>query len=119
MHWDDFKEIIGYILAGLVAMIAWLGKREVNRLDAQNADHETRLRKIEDLAANIMTAPQVMALYAEQREDHREKFKELRQDHKELRVELTNRIDKQSEKLDLLVNRLVDRKPNEREGDPK
>ena len=117
MHWDEVKEVIGWLLAGLIAMIAWLGKREVKRIDDNMADHELRLRKIEDLAANIMTAPQVMALYAEQREDHREKFKELRQDHKELRAELTARIDKQSEKLDLLVSKLVNREPNEREGD--
>lgn len=110
MHLDDLKELIGYILAGLVGMVAWLGKREVSRLDTQHKDHEDRIRKIEDLAGNLMTAPQVMALYAEQREDHREKFKELRQDHKELRIEIAG-------KLDYVINRLDNRAKNERADD--
>lgn len=110
MHLDDLKELIGYILAGLVGMVAWLGKREVSRLDSLNKDHEERIRKIEDLAINLMTAPQVMALYAEQREDHREKFRELRQDYKELRAEIGS-------KLDYVVNRLDHRPKNERETD--
>ena len=117
MHWDEIRNVIGYILAGLIAMIAWLGKREIKRLDDNLADHELRMRRIEDVASKIMTEPQVMAIYSEQRKDNREKFSELRQDHKELRIELSNRIDKQSEKLDLIIARIVNREPNERRGD--
>lgn len=114
---DDLKAIVGYVLAGLVAIVAWFGKREVKRLDEQHADHDKRLNKLEDVVSNIMTAPQVLALYAEQREDAREKFKEMRQDHKELRAELAGRIDNQTTKIDRILERIENRKKNERAED--
>jgi len=100
---DELKAIIGYILAGLVAMVAWLGKREVRRLDDKQADHEARLRIIENFSSDIMKREDVLALYSEQREDNREKFKELREDHKDLRADLTGRIEKQDKKLDRIL----------------
>lgn len=118
MNFDDLKEIFGYLIAGLVAIVAWFGKREINRLDEDRADHEERIRKIEDLTSQIMTGPQVMALYAEQREDHREKFKELRLDLKEQKAELAARLEQQSAKIDKIFEKVVKRLPNERENDP-
>lgn len=126
MHVEDAKAVIGYILAGLVALVAWLGKREVRRLDAQHGDHENRIRDIEKLASQIMTGPQVLALYSEQKEEFREKFRELRQDHKDLRQDIsaevreqTAEIRAQNAKIDLLIARVVNREPNERSSDRK
>lgn len=101
-----YGELFGYILAGMVGLIAWLGKREVSRLDTQHADHEDRLRAIEKLSGDIMKREDVLAIYHEQREDNREKFNELRQDHKDLRVDI-------NAKLDILL----DRQKNQRHDD--
>lgn len=117
MHIGDLKEIIGYILAGLVALVAWLGKREVKRLDDQHADHEARLRMMEEMARDIMKRPDVLALFSEQKEDHRQKVDHLREDHKELKQEISSRFDAQESKIDLLIRNLVNRPQNQRDGD--
>lgn len=108
--WPDVKHIIEYMLMGLVALVSWLGQRAVKRIDSTQQDHEARLRAIESLAADIMKRPDVLALYAEQKEELRAKVKELREDHKDLRIE-TNK------KLDYIINRLDSRQHNERRDD--
>lgn len=114
MSGDDFKDALawafGLFVSVLVSLVAWLGKRSVRRLDEQHADHEQRIREIEKLAGDIMKRPDVLALYADQKEEFREKFKELRQDHKELRNETAS-------KLDYIINRLDNRAKNERVDD--
>lgn len=126
MNPDEIKAAAGYILAGLVTLVAWLGKREVKRLDFQHEDHEKRLRKIEELTSQIMTGPQVLALYSEQKEEFREKFRELRQDHRELRQEITDQVRQQiaetraqNAKIDVIIAKIVNREQNERASDSK
>ena len=101
-----YGELFGYVLAGMVGLIAWLGKREVTRLDTQHADHEDRIRAFEKMAGDIMKREDVLAIYHEQREDNREKFNELRQDHKELRADL-------NAKLDILLSRQKSQRPDD------
>lgn len=119
MHISDIKEIIGYILAALVGLVAWMGKREVKRLDDNLADHEARIRITEEAMRDIMKRPDVLALFSEQKEDHREKIRELREDHKDLKSEIGKRFDSQEQKIDLIINKIVNREPNERGGDRK
>lgn len=104
------KWLVGILAAVAVTIIGFLGKRAVSRLDDDMKALDERVTDLETLKANIMMRPDVLALYADQKEEFREKFKELRQDHKDLRNEI-------SAKLDYVINRLDNRQQNERSTD--
>lgn len=113
MH-ADFQEIVKWVVGTFItvtmAVIGFLGKRAVSRIDDDMKELDERVTELETLKANIMMRPDVLALYADQKEEFREKFKELRQDHKDLRNEI-------SAKLDYVINRLDHRPQNERSTD--
>ena len=117
MEYNDIKQFIGWIVAGLIGLVTWFSRREIKRIDDRGSDHEMRLRMLEEMSKDIMKRPDVLALYQEQREDNREKFKELRQDHLLLRQDLTARIDSQDKKLDRILDRVENRSKSERQGD--
>ena len=113
----DLDNIIPW-LAGLVAgLIGFLGRRAIKTVDDKADDHEGRIRKLEDTTANLMTAPQVIALYQEQREDYRIKMTEMREDQREFKRELSDKMNTQTEMITRIYEHIAKRQKNEREGD--
>lgn len=109
MHVDP-AEIVKWILGAVASIMGFLLHRTVQRHDEDMTEIRRRVSDIEALKEQIMLRPDVLALYADQKEEFREKVKELRQDHKDLKEEI-------SRKLDYVINRLDNRPRNERQGD--
>lgn len=117
MDFNDIKQFIGWVVAGLIGLVMWFSRREIKRIDDRSADHEMRIRMTEEALKDIMKRPDVLALYQEQKEESREKFRDLKQDHLLLRQDLTSRIESQDKKLDKILDRIENRSHNERSGD--
>ena len=100
--------IFGMLATIVVSIIGFLGKRSFDRIDDDMKDLDGRISRIERL--DIMMRPDVLALYADQKEELRQRVRELREDQKALREEL-------SRKLDYVISRIDHSQHNEREGD--
>jgi hypothetical protein len=107
----DLAEIIKWLFAAFVSLVGALLHRTVKRHDEDMKALADRVSAMETLKKDIMLRPDVLALYADQKEEFREKVKELRQDHKDLREEI-------GKKLDYVITRLDHRAKNERAEDP-
>jgi hypothetical protein len=46
---DEIKELLHWILGGFVALLAWLGKRQINRIDAIEREFVSRRELSEHL----------------------------------------------------------------------
>jgi hypothetical protein len=106
----DLAEIIKWLFAAFVSLVGALLHRTVKRHDEDMKALADRVSAMETLKKDIMLRPDVLALYADQKEEFREKVKELRQDHKDLREEI-------GKKLDYVITRLDHRAKNERADD--
>lgn len=106
----DLAEIIKWLFAAFVSLVGALLHRTVKRHDEDMKALADRVSAMETLKKDIMLRPDVLALYADQKEEFREKVKELRQDHKDLREEI-------GKKLDYVITRLDHRAKNERTDD--
>jgi hypothetical protein len=104
------KWLAGIAASALVAVLGYFGSRTVTRIDEDMKNLDQRVTDLESLKASIMLRPDVLALYADQKEEFREKFKELRDANKDLRDEI-------GKKLDYVINRLDHRAKNERADD--
>lgn len=106
----DLAEIIKWAFAAFASIVGALLHRTVKRHDDDMKALKDRVSDLESLKDKIMLRPDVLALYADQKEEFREKVKELRQDHKDLRDEI-------GKKLDYVISRLDNRPQNERKTD--
>jgi hypothetical protein len=71
---SDAKTVVLWLLGALMAMLTWLGKRQINRIDRLEATSVTR----EDLAKTL----------AQMREDRLQMHEDRLQMHRENREEL-------------------------------
>ena len=115
MPLDEIEQIFGWVLALLLGLVTWLGKRAVNRMDRDISTLETRVEKIE--GKDIMERPDVLTLYREQKEDMRVGFEQLRREQTEANARVESHLAQLSTQLNDIRNYLINRQRNERHDD--
>ena len=88
----EAKEIALVIISAIVALFGWFFNRSVKRVDSDIEGLGRRISELEAMKADIMLRPDVLALYSDQKEEFRQKFQELREDHRELRREVVGQL---------------------------
>lgn len=126
---EEAKALGGWVIAGLLSIVAFFLKRAIKGIESDIADNEERIAALEK---EMMTKAEVKALYEAQKEELKSSVQQLREDQKELRKDLVDSIkdvrtdqkDLRKEMMDSLnrindsINTLITRPRNQRKNDP-
>lgn len=84
------KEVILSLVGLLLALLGWLGRRSVNRLDDDIRSLDSRIKQFE--SKDIMERPDVLTMYREQKHDMRAGFADLRSEQKDNAARLESQL---------------------------
>lgn len=111
---DKIHDLIWWAFGLLIGIIAFLVKGKISHQETL----EQRIAKIESTIESMtVTKNQVIQALADQKNDHRERIQEMKIDFKDARDTLNEQLTRQSRKLDLIFDRVMNRKHNERAND--
>lgn len=111
---NDIQEFLWWAFLLLVAVIGFFIKERVAGLSAL----EKRITQLESKMVEMNAVEsQIMSLLKEQKNDTRERISEIKSEFKEMRDTLNEQLNRQSRKLDLIFERVMNRPHDERQDD--